>query len=67
MMPMWLARDLIKSFSNEGDIVLDCMAGSGTVGWEARRTGRNAILIDSDINSIRLMRRKQKLLQPELV
>lgn len=30
--PLKLANDHIKSWSNEGDTVLDCFAGSGTVG-----------------------------------
>jgi DNA modification methylase len=67
MMPRWLAKDLIRSYSNEGDTVLDCFSGSGTTGWEARNAGRNAILIDRDINAVRLMRKHVKNLQPELV
>lgn len=65
MMPRWLAKDLIRSFSNEGDTVLDCFAGSGTTGWEARKAGRNAVLIDRDAHAIQLMRKHAKNLQPE--
>ncbi len=43
MMPRWLARDLIISWSNPGDVVLDPMAGSGTVPMEALQLGRRAI------------------------
>jgi site-specific DNA-methyltransferase (adenine-specific) len=46
MMPRWLARDLILSWSNEGDTVIDPMSGSGTTGIEAARLNRSAILID---------------------
>lgn len=46
MMPKWLARDLIRSWSNPGDTVLDPFAGSGTTGREAIGTGRRAILIE---------------------
>lgn len=46
MMPKWLARDLILSWSNLGDTVLDCFAGSGTTGRAAIENGRNAILIE---------------------
>lgn len=67
MMPRWLAKDLIRSFSDEGDTVLDPFAGSGTVGWMARDMGRNCVMIDIDKHAIGLMRRKQKMLQPELV
>lgn len=45
-MPSWLAHDLILSWSNVGDTVLDPMAGSGTTGKEAIQLGRKAILIE---------------------
>ncbi len=48
MMPKWLARDLILSFSNNGDTVLDCFGGSGTTGMEALKIGRNTIIIEKD-------------------
>jgi len=43
MMPKWLARDQILSWSNEGDLVYDPMAGSGTVPQEAQKIKRNWI------------------------
>lgn len=46
MMPKWLARDLILSWSNTGDTVLDPMAGSGTVCREAISNARKSIAID---------------------
>lgn len=46
MMPRWLARDLIISWSNLGDLVADPMAGSGTVGLEAAALGRRWWLND---------------------
>ena len=48
MMPKWLARDLIISWSDVGDIVLDPFGGSGTTGLEAIKLGRQCILIDID-------------------
>ncbi len=45
-MPEWLAHDLVLSWSNVGDIVLDPFAGSGTTGKVALELGRKAILID---------------------
>ncbi len=48
MMPRWLARDLILSWSNPGDTVLDPFAGSGTTGEEATKLARNAILIEKE-------------------
>lgn len=43
MMPMWLARDHILSWSNPGDVVLDPMCGSGTTLIQAKRLGREYI------------------------
>lgn len=45
-MPKWLARDLILSWSNPGDLVADPFAGSGTTGQEAIAIGRRAWLND---------------------
>lgn len=67
MMPKWLVKDLLRSWSDEGDTVLDCFGGSGTTGWVARSMGRNSILIEKDIVSVRMMRSYAKNLQPELV
>ena len=41
--PELLARDHIKSWSNEGDIVLDPFMGSGTTAKVARALGRHYI------------------------
>lgn len=42
-MPEDLARDLILSFSNVGDLIIDCFAGSGTTVAEAEKLGRKWI------------------------
>jgi site-specific DNA-methyltransferase (adenine-specific) len=55
MMPRWLARDLIVSWSNEGDVVCDPFAGSGTTCQEALKLGRKAVAIEVDANYIRLI------------
>lgn len=47
MMPKWLARDLILSWSNPGDVVLDPMMGSGTTAQMAIETGRQYLGFES--------------------
>lgn len=56
MMPKWLARDLILSWSNPGDVILDPMAGSGTTGQMALETGRKTILIEAERDYLELIR-----------
>jgi site-specific DNA-methyltransferase (adenine-specific) len=46
MMPERLAHDMILSWSNEGDVVLDPFLGSGTTGRMAAKTKREFVGID---------------------
>ncbi len=46
--PMELANDHIISWSNEGDVVLDCFMGSGTTGKMALLNNRKFIGIEKD-------------------
>ncbi len=57
-MPEWLAHDLILSWSNVGDIVLDPFAGSGTTGKVALELGRKAILIELNPSYCDLIRQR---------
>lgn len=50
--PENIIERLLLNSSNEGDVVLDCFAGSGVVGRVAVRLGRKAILIDVDTSWI---------------
>lgn len=61
MMPKWLARDLILSWSNADDTVLDPFAGSGTTGIMAESVNRNSILIDVNPKYIQMI---EKQMQP---
>jgi site-specific DNA-methyltransferase (adenine-specific) len=47
-MPLALARDLMLSWSNPGDLVYDPMGGSGTVGKAAIQLGRHYLLSELD-------------------
>lgn len=53
--PEKLVEFFVKSFSNEGDVVLDCFAGSGTVGVVCEELNRNYILIDKEQSNVDLM------------
>ena len=46
--PQSLSDDHIRSWSNEGDTVLDCFMGSGTVGISCKKLNRNFIGIEMD-------------------
>jgi len=46
--PVLLLEDLIKTFSNENDLVVDLTMGSGSTGVAARNTNRNFIGIEKD-------------------
>lgn len=46
--PVALFEYLIKTYTNEGDIVLDNCAGSGTTGVACQNTGRDYLLIEKE-------------------
>jgi site-specific DNA-methyltransferase (adenine-specific) len=48
--PVLLLEDLIKTYSNKGDTVLDFAMGSGSTGVACLNTGRNLIGIEMDEN-----------------
>ena len=46
--PILLLEDLIKTFSNEGDLVVDLTMGSGSTGVACKNTNRDFIGIEQD-------------------
>lgn len=46
--PVLLLEDLIKTFSNEGDLIVDLTMGSGSTGVACKNTGRRFIGIEMD-------------------
>ena len=46
--PVLLLEDLVKTFSNEDDLVVDLTMGSGSTGVACKNTGRNFIGIELD-------------------
>ena len=71
--PVALLEYLIKTYTNEGETVLDFTAGSGTAGIAALNTNRNAILIEKDPEYCEIIKRriaeaeKAKILTHEVI
>ena len=59
--PVELFEYLIRTYTDEGAVVLDCCAGSGTTGEAAVRCGRDAILIDHDPRCVEIMRERLRI------
>lgn len=56
--PVALFEYLIRTYTNEGDNVLDFSAGSGTTGVAARNTGRRATLIELNPAYVAMIRER---------
>lgn len=56
--PVDLLEYLIKTYTNEGDLVLDNAAGSGTTAIAARNTGRNYILIEKEPEYVEIIKKR---------
>lgn len=63
--PEKLAEDHIITWSNEGDVVLDPMMGSGTTGAMAKLNGRDFIGIEISDEYFELAKRRLKIKQYE--
>ena len=56
--PVALLDDLIRTYSNEGDHVVDLTMGSGSTGVAAANTGRKFIGIEKDDNYFEIARKR---------
>lgn len=56
--PVELFEYLIKTYSNEGDTVLDCCAGSGTTAIACLNTKRNYICIEKEPKYFEIMKKR---------
>ena len=56
--PESLARDHILSWSNEGDIVLDCFCGSGTTPKQAKELSRQYVGIEISLEYVELINKR---------
>lgn len=57
-MPLWLARDLVLSWSDPDDTVLDPFGGSGTTALAAIEQGRSALMIELNADYCALIERR---------
>ncbi len=62
--PLGIMNRIIRIHSNPGDRVLDFFAGSGTTGEAAVTNGRNAVLIDSNEQAVRVMAKRLAFANP---
>ena len=56
--PVALFEYLIKTYTNEGDLVLDNVAGSGTTGVACQNTGRNFILMEQEPEYVEIIKQR---------
>ena len=56
--PVLLLEDLIKTYSNEGNLVVDLTMGSGSTGVAATNTGRKFIGIEQDDDYFEIARKR---------
>ena len=59
--PILLLEDLIKTFSNENDLVVDLTMGSGSTGVACKNTNRSFIGIEKDENYFKIAEQRMSL------
>ena len=64
--PVALLEDLIRTYSNKGDTVLDFTMGSGSTGVACMNTGRNFIGIERDPSYFAIAEKRIADAQPQL-
>lgn len=62
--PQKLLERLMLICTNEGDIILDPVAGTGTTGYVARKLGRHFIMIEREGKYVKAAEERLKNLQP---
>lgn len=63
--PVALFEYLIKTYTNEGDLVLDNVAGSGTTGVACQNLNRNFILMEQEPEYVEIIKKRLKLNKEE--
>ena len=64
--PVLLLEDLIKTFSNENDLVVDLTMGSGSTGVACKNTNRDFIGIEQDENYFNIAQQRIKAAEYKL-
>lgn len=59
--PVALFEYLIKTYTNEGDLVLDNVAGSGTTGVACQNLNRNFILMEQEPEYVEIIKKRLEL------
>jgi site-specific DNA-methyltransferase (adenine-specific) len=54
--PVALLENIIRHTTDEGDLVLDCFAGSGSIGVACKNTGRDCIMIEKDERYVKFIK-----------
>lgn len=65
--PLGILNRIVKMHSYPGDLILDFFAGSGTTGYAAAQNNRNFILIDNNLEAIKIMTSRLEKWCPEVV
>lgn len=56
--PVWLCEQIVLTYTNLGDVVLDCCMGSGSIGVASLKNGRKYIGIENDKTIFEIARRR---------
>ena len=64
--PLGILERIVKVHSNPGDRLLDFFAGSGSFGEAAARHGRDFVLVDNNLEAIRVMLKRLARYAPEV-
>ena len=56
--PLPILRRIIRASSNPGDLVVDFFAGSGTTGVAAMELSRRFLLVDDNLDALKVMERR---------
>jgi site-specific DNA-methyltransferase (adenine-specific) len=62
--PLGVLERIVKVHSNPGDVLLDCFAGSGTLGEAAAKNNRKFILIDNNPEAVEVMTKRLNKYSP---